>query len=72
MATAKKKIEECSCDESSHLRRALLEIKRIATTNTHVGLADDLAQIGNLAHQGLHLEALVGDLAVPGTIRTRG
>ena len=56
-----RKIEPCSCEESSHLRRALIAINRQATTETGLSLVDDLAQIANLADQGLRLEPLVGD-----------
>lgn len=66
-----KTIEKCSCAESQHMRKALKEINRIATTHTGVGPVDDLAQIANLAYQGDHLEALDGDPGVPGKVRTR-
>ena len=55
------KIERCSCPESLHLRAALRKIERIATEVTDRPMADDLAQIANLASQGLDLKPLVGD-----------
>jgi len=53
--------ERCSCPESLHLRAALRKIERIATEVTDRPMADDLAQIANLASQGLDLKPLVGD-----------
>jgi len=61
MGKKKPKIEKCSCPESVHLRAALRKIERIATEVTDQPMADDLAQIGNLASQGLDLAPLAGD-----------
>ena len=58
------KIERCSCPESQHLRKALTAIKYICSNDTEQPMADDLAQINNLAHQGLKLQKLVADPGV--------
>ena len=66
-----KKLEVCSCTESRHLRRALQEILRIATTHTDGTLIDDVAQCGNLADQALRLAPLVGDPGLTTTVKAR-
>jgi hypothetical protein len=57
-------IDACSCEESGHLRAALKTIWRICHGETPGTPVDDLAQIANLASQGLALEPLEGDPAV--------
>lgn len=59
-----KKIEVCSCPESQHLRQALTAIRYICTNNTRQPMVEDLAQCGNIAHQGLQLIKLNADPAV--------
>lgn len=58
------KPKRCSCTESEHLRAALQAIERQATTHTGLTYLDDLAQIANLANQGLRLRPLVDDPAI--------
>jgi hypothetical protein len=57
-------MKRCLCDESQHLREALRLIGKLAGGYTGEYSVDDLAQINNLAHQGLELEKLVGDPGV--------
>jgi len=55
------KIERCSCPESLHLRAALRKVAYFAGEDTGLSMLGDLAQINNLANQGLRLEPLEGD-----------
>lgn len=48
----------------NHLRNALKKIINVATSETGMRFVDDIAQIANLAEQGLHLQPLVGDPAL--------
>lgn len=63
------KITPCSCEESQHLREALRVIMKIATNETDFSSVDDLAQIANLAEQGLRLQRLVGDPAIGSLVK---
>lgn len=63
------KINPCSCEESRHLRTALRIIIKVATSDTEMSLVDDLAQIANLAEQGLRLQRLVGDPAIGSLVK---
>jgi len=61
MTTPTKTIEKCSCDESTHLRKALRKILKRASEETDTNLLGDMIQIAYLADQGLRLEPLVGE-----------
>lgn len=63
------KINPCSCEESQHLRAALGAIIKIATTETGMAMVDDLAQIANLAEQGLRLRQLIGDPGIGSVVQ---
>lgn len=68
-----KRIKVCSCDESAHLRKALTAIEYICSNDTSQPMVDDLAQISNLADQGLRLKPLEADPAVGDiSVRTNG